>query len=126
LAKQAVLRAKDQVRAYDRHATLMVPPCAPIPEGPPPPYSPTNHTSSTPYNPVYAPHSCSPDAQSLGFENLNPFHINPQPFGSHRSLDTSDDGSVRETSELNSSNTNPFDDEDASSRYVFTCVNKGT
>lgn len=121
LAQQAVLRAKEQVRVYSRQAPSMVP-CAPIHEGPPPPYSPTNHTNSTPYNPHYTPQSFSPEAQGLDFasENLNPFHINSQTFGSHRSLETSEDGSIRETSP----NTNPFNEEDARNRYVFTYVNK--
>ncbi|XP_021915158.1 uncharacterized protein LOC110827625 isoform X2 [Zootermopsis nevadensis] len=119
LAQQAVLRAKEQVRVYSRQAPSMVP-CAPIHEGPPPPYSPTNHTNSTPYNPHYTPQSFSPEAQGLDFasENLNPFHINPQTFGSHRSLETSEDGSIRETSP----NTNPFNEEDARNRFPDSCT----
>lgn len=125
MAKQAVLRAKDQVRVYSQHAPNMVP-CAPIHEGPPPPYSPTNRTNSTPYNPHYSPNPFSPEAQSLGFasDNSNPFRTSLQTLESHRSLESSDDGSIREASDVNSPSTSPFDEEYASNQYVFTYVYK--
>jgi hypothetical protein len=120
LAKQVVLRAKDQIRVYNRHAERAG---APIHEGPPPPYSPTNHVDSTPYNPYYLPPPFSSDTQSLSFanENSNPFCINPPTFQSHG---TNDDGSIRESTDLNSPNTNPFDEEDSSSGYVPNYANK--
>ncbi|XP_069693565.1 uncharacterized protein [Periplaneta americana] len=119
LARQAVLRAKDQVRVYNRRA-----PCAPPPpDGPPPPYSPTNHTDNTTYSPQYLPHSFSPDTQSqssLG-DNLNPFRTHPQNMDSSQSLvETPQNGSARQSADFSSPSRNPFDEEDGASSRLST------
>jgi len=123
-AIEAILRAKEGVRAYSRHAPSIVP-CAPIPDGPPPPYTPTVHTENSPYNPYYTSHSSSPQVHCVGSasENSNPFHNSPQSFGSYRSPEARDDGSTRDSSDSNSPNRNPFH-RDNSNRYVFKYVNK--
>jgi hypothetical protein len=123
-AREAVLRARDGVRAYTPHPPRIVP-CAPIPDGPPPPYTPTNHIENSPYNPYYTSHSSPPQVHCMGSasENSNPFHFSPQSFGSYRSPEARDDGSTRDSSDSNSSNRNPFHQDD-SSRYVFKYVNK--
>lgn len=123
-AKEAVLRAKDGVRAYTPHPPRIVP-CAPIPDGPPPPYTPTNHIENSPYNPYYTSHSSPPEVRCMGSasENSNPFQFSPQSFGSYQSPEARDDGSTRDSFDSNSSNRNPFHQDD-SSRYVFKYVNK--
>lgn len=123
-AKEVVLRAKEGVRAYSRHAPSMVP-SAPIPDGPPPPYTPTNHEDNSSYNPHYTSHSSSPQVHGVGSasENSNPFHFSPQSFGSNRSPEARDHGSTRDLSDCNSPNRNPFR-QDANNRYVFKYVNK--
>ncbi|KAJ9587845.1 hypothetical protein L9F63_018717, partial [Diploptera punctata] len=111
-AKQAVLRAKEQIHAYRRHAHSTTP-CAPIPEGPPPPYSPTNHMSdNAPYNPHYLPHSL-PEAQTP--ESSNPFHSSLQyGFQSYRSLPEVSEEQIPENQASFSPRTNPFDEDDNS------------
>jgi hypothetical protein len=123
-AKEAVLRAKEGVRAYCQHSPSIAP-CAPIHDGPPPPYTPTNHIDSSPFNPYYIGHSFSPQVRHMGFasENSNPFRISPQSFGSLRSPEASDGGSTRDTPDFNSPNRNPFRQDD-SIRYVFKYVYK--
>jgi len=121
-AKEAVLRAKDGVRAYTPHPPRIVP-CAPIPDGPPPPYTPTNHIENSPYNPYYTSHSSPPEVRCMGSasENSNLFHFSPQSFGSYQSPEARDDGSTRDSFDSNSSNRNPFHQDDSSrlsnSRY---------
>jgi hypothetical protein len=56
-------------------------------------------------------------------ENSNPFHVNPQSFGSYRSPEARDDGSTRNSSDSNPSNRNPFH-QDGSNQYVFKYVNE--
>lgn len=123
-AKEAVLRAKEGVRTYCRHAPNIVP-CAPIPDGPPPPYTPTNHIDNSPYNPFYTSHSSSPHVSCMGSAsgNSNPSPFSPQSFGSYRSPEARDDGSTRDSSDSNSSNRNPFH-QDGSNRYVYKYVNE--
>jgi hypothetical protein len=120
-AKQVVLRAKEGVHAYSQHAAS-IGPYAPIHDGPPPPYSPTNLINSSPYNPDYTSHSFSSQVHSAG-ENSNPFSIMPQSCGSYQSPGANDDGSTRDMSDFNSPNRNPFHP-DNSNRYVFKYVNK--
>ena len=123
-AKEAVLRAKEGVLAYSRHAQSIVP-CAPVHDGPPPPYTPTHHIESSPYNPYYTSHSSSSQVPYMGSasENSNPFLFSPQSFGSYQSPEAKDDGSTRDSSESDLPNRNPFHQDD-SNRFVFKYVNK--
>jgi len=121
-AKEAVLRAQEGVRAYSRHASHIVP-CAPIPDGPPPPYTPTNDIDSSPYNPYYSGHSSSPHVHYMGSASGNSNPFSPQSFGSYRSPEARDDVSTRDSSDSHSPNRNPFHQND-DNRYVFKYMNK--
>ena len=118
-AKEAVLRAKEGVHAYSRHA-----PSAPIHDGPPPPYTPTNPIDNSSYNPYYTSHSSSPQLH-MGFasENSNPFHSSSLSLHSYQSPEARDDGPTRDLLDFDSPNRNPFHQDD-SNRYVFKYVNK--
>ena len=108
-AKQAVQRAREQIHTY-RGQSHSITPCAPIPDGPPPPYSPTNHMhDNAPYNPHYLPHS-PPEAQM--HDSSNPFHTSLQfSFGSYRSLPEVSEEHGPQNRTSFSPSTNPFDGE---------------
>ena len=121
-AKEVVLRAQEGVRAYSRHAPHIVP-CAPIPDGPPPPYTPTNDINSSPYNPYYTSHSSSPHIHCMDSASGNSNTFSPQSFGSYPSPEARDGGSTRDLSDSHSPDRNPFHQDD-SNRYVFKYMNK--
>lgn len=111
-AKEAVLRAQEGVRAYSRHTPHIVP-CAPFPDGPPPPYTPTNDIDSSPYNPYYTSHSSSPHVQCMGSASGNSNPFSPQSFSSYPSPEARDDGSTRDSFDSHSPNRNPFHQDDS-------------
>ncbi|PSN53083.1 hypothetical protein C0J52_09150 [Blattella germanica] len=120
---KAVQRAKEQIHAYRRHRGGSVAPCAPIPDGPPPPYSPTNHgpLENAPYNPHYLPQS-PPDTRTLN--SSNPFHSSPERVNSQLSLPEASGECPPRNRTSFSPSTNPFDGdlEDNDSRLVHLLI----